>query len=212
MPAAARHVPAAHPAVDAYIARAAPFARPILQHLREIVHTAAPEVVEEMKWSRPFFVYRGMILGNVSAFKQHCSFGLWGQQIADHLQADGVASKDGMGTFGKIATLADLPSRASLLAYVREAARAIAAGERTASRARSRVAKAEVEIPAVLIAALASNKAAAKAFAAMPPSCRKEYSVWIAEAKRDETRDHRLASAMEWIAEGKPRHWKYGQT
>jgi uncharacterized protein YdeI (YjbR/CyaY-like superfamily) len=153
-----------------------------------------------------------MILGNVSAFKQHCSFGLWGQQIADHLQADGVASKDGMGTFGKIATLADLPSRASLLAYVREAARAIAAGERTASRARSRVAKAEVEIPAVLIAALASNKAAAKAFAAMPPSCRKEYSVWIAEAKRDETRDHRLASAMEWIAEGKPRHWKYGQT
>jgi uncharacterized protein YdeI (YjbR/CyaY-like superfamily) len=199
------------PQVDAYIAKAPPFAQPILDYLRDIVHAGAPGVVEEIKWSRPFFVYRGVILGNISAFKQHCSFGLWGSEIAQTLRADGVDSSDGMGTFGKITAIDDLPSRARLVAYVRAAANAIATGERTASWTRPRVAKAEVETPPVLAEALARDKAAASAFAAMSPSCRKEYCVWIAEAKRDETRDKRLATALEWIAEGKSRNWKYEQ-
>ena len=200
------------PEVDTYIAKAADFAKPVLQHLREIVHQAAPGVVEEIKWSRPFFVYKGVILGNMSAFKAHCSFGLWGAEMAQHLRADGVASSDGMGTFGRIASVDQLPAKKQLVAYVQEAARKIADGERTKAFERpqaNRVAKAEPPVPEALVLALEKHKLAAKQFAAMSPSCRKEYSVWIAEAKRDETRERRVAQAVEMIAEGKGRNWKY---
>jgi len=200
------------PEADAYIAKAAPFAQPILKHLRDVVHEGAPGVVEEMKWSRPFFVYEGVILGNISAFKAHCSFGLWGAEIAHQLRADGVASSEGMGTFGRITRLEELPPRKKLVGYVKEAARKIAAGERTKSIDRAkpvRVAKAEVAVPEALVAALKKNKAAATRFEAMAPSCRKEYCVWIGEAKRDETREKRVAQAVEWIAAGKNRNWRY---
>jgi uncharacterized protein YdeI (YjbR/CyaY-like superfamily) len=200
------------PEVDAYIAAAADFAQPVLAYLRETMHEAAPGVVEEIKWSRPFFVYQGVILGNMSAFKAHCSFGLWGAEMAQQLRADGVASAEGMGSFGRITSVADLPAKKQMLAYVREAARKIAEGERTKAWERpkpNRVAKAEVIVPESLAAALKKNKIAAKQFEAMSPSCRKEYCVWIADAKRDETRERRVAQAMEMIAEGKGRNWKY---
>ena len=197
------------PQVDAYIAKAAPFAQPILHHLREVVHQGAPGVAEQMKWSRPFFVYEGVILGNISAFKEHCSFGLWGTEIAQRLLADGVASSEGMGTFGKITSPADLPSRTKLVGYVKEAASKIATGERTKAWSRPRVAKPEAEVPAELEAALKKNKTAARNFAALPPGCRREYCNWIAEAKREETRLKRAATAVPWIAEGKNLNWKY---
>jgi len=202
-------------AVDAYIAKAAPFAQPILEYLREVVHEGAPGVVEEMKWSRPFFVCEGasgkVILGNISGFKAHCSFGLWGTEMAEQLRADGVASSDGMGTFGKITSMKDLPPKKQLLAYVREAARKIAEGERVVSYTRppNRVAKADVPVLEALAAALKKNKVAAKQFEVMAPSCRKEYNEWIADAKRDETREKRVDQAVAWIAEGKNRNWKY---
>jgi uncharacterized protein YdeI (YjbR/CyaY-like superfamily) len=197
------------PAVDAYIAKSAPFAQPILNHLRKLIHTAAPGVVEQIKWSRPFFVYQGVILGNISAFKHHCSFGLWGREIAATLAADGTSSNEGMGSFGKLTSIDDLPTRTKLLAYIREAAHA--SGQRTVAwtRPRSSVAKPEAEVPEALTAALAANPAAAKAFAALTPSCRREYCAWIAEAKRPETRDRRIATALPWIAEGKNRNWQY---
>jgi uncharacterized protein YdeI (YjbR/CyaY-like superfamily) len=201
------------PQVDAYIAKAAPFAQPILRHLREVVHEGAPGVLEQMKWSRPFFVCAGangeVILGNISAFKEHCSFGLWGTEIAEKLRADGVASSEGMGTFGKITSLDDLPSRSKMVSYVKEAAKQIATGERTKAWTRPRVAKAEPEIPAELAEALSKNKAAAKLFAAKGPGCRREYCAWIAGAKREETRAKRVAQAVTWIAEGKLLNWKY---
>jgi uncharacterized protein YdeI (YjbR/CyaY-like superfamily) len=203
-------MPTVNAAVDAYIAKSAPFAQPILTHLREVMHEAAPELEEVMKWSRPFFMYRGVILGNLSAFKEHCSFGLWGAEIAEILRADGVASSEGMGTFGRIASVADLPPRRKLVGYVKQAAMMIAGGTRTKSMpSRPRVAKAAVEVPEALVAALKKNKAAAKHFEALSPSCRREYSEWIADAKREETRDKRVATALEWIAEGKSRNWKY---
>src|SRR5579875_3507166 len=118
-----------NPAVDAYIAAAKPFAHPILTHLRDALHRAVPDVEETMKWSRPFFVYRGVILGNLSAFKEHCSFGLWGEEMAARLRADGVDSSEGMGTFGKITSLDDLPPKRQLEAYLREAGRLIADGD-----------------------------------------------------------------------------------
>jgi uncharacterized protein YdeI (YjbR/CyaY-like superfamily) len=196
---------------DRYIAKSAPFAKPILEYLREIVHEAAPGVTEEVKWSRPFFVYKGVILGNLSAFKAHCSFGLWGSEIAQVLQDDGLSKGEGMGSFGKITDLKDLPPRKKLLSYVQLAARSLDAGTRTTAytRTRPRVAKADVPVPEALAAALKKNKAAGKAFETMSPSCRKEYNVWIADAKRDETRDKRVATAIEWIAEGKSHNWRY---
>ena len=193
-----------------YIAKSAAFAQPILFYLREIVHEAVPAIDEEMKWSRPFFVYRGIILGNISAFKEHCSFGLWGAEAAEALRAVGVASSEAMGTFGRITSVKDLPPRKKLVTYVTNAAKLIDEGARTKSLVRQpRVAKPAVNVPEALATALKKNKPAAKQFDAMSPSCRYEYIEWIADAKRDETRDKRVATAMEWIAEGKSRNWKY---
>jgi uncharacterized protein YdeI (YjbR/CyaY-like superfamily) len=196
-------------AVDAYINTAAEFAQPILEYLREVVHTGAPGVVEEMKWSRPFFVYEGVILGNMSGFKAHCSFGLWGPEVGAVLEKEGAAQDNGMGTFGKVTSIKDLPSRAKLVSYVSIAAKAIADGERTKAWSRPKVVKAEAEVPVALAAALKKNKAAAKKFEAMTPGYRREYCQWIAEAKREETQEKRAATAVEWIAEGKSRNWKY---
>ena len=203
-------MPTVLPAVDAYIAKSAPFAQPILIYLREAVHEGAPDVEEAIKWSRPFFMYRGVILGNISAFKEHCSFGLWGTEIAEILIADGIASGEGMGTFGRITSVKDLPPRKKLVSYIKQAAKMIHEGVRTKSLSmRPKVAKPPVEVPEALTAALKKNKAAAKKFEAMSPSCRREYSQWIAEAKREVTRDSRIATALGWIAEGKSRNWKY---
>lgn len=196
-------------AVDAYITRAGEFAQPVLWYLREAVHAGAPGVVEEMKWSMPFFVYKGVILGNMAAFKAHCSFGLWGPQAVDALRADGVAKGGNMGSFGKITSVKDLPARKKLVEYVKLAARAIDDGARTKAWSRPKVAKAEAEVPEALAAALKKNKAVAKKFEAMAPGCKREYCQWIAEAKREETREKRVATAVEWIAEGKSRNWKY---
>jgi uncharacterized protein YdeI (YjbR/CyaY-like superfamily) len=196
-------------AVDAYINKAAEFAQPILEYLREVVHVGAPGVVEQMKWSRPFFVYEGVILGNMSAFKAHCSFGLWGSEVGEVLKEEGAAQDNGMGTFGKVTSVKDLPARSKLVAYVKVAAKAIADGERTKAWSRPKVAKAEAEVPEALAAALKKNKTAGKKFEAMTPGYRREYCQWIAEAKREETRAKRVATAVEWIAEGKSRNWKY---
>lgn len=201
--------PASLPGVDAYIANAPEFARPILRHLRHVVHEAAPGVQEAIKWSRPFFIYRGVILGNMAAFSRHCSFGLWGQEIASALRSGGVASGEAMGSFGQITSLQDLPPRPKLLGYVKLAADAIEAGKRTKSLSRPNVAKPALEISEALALALATNHLAAKNFQAMSPSCRREYSEWIADAKRDATRQKRVATALEWIAQGKSRNWKY---
>lgn len=198
-------------AVDAYIAKSAPFAQPILQHLRETVHKAVPGVQEAIKWSHPFFLLNGVILANMAGFKAHCSFGLWGGEVTKELRAAGVAEGGSMGSFGKIASLKDLPSKKELAAYIVAAATPIAEGTRTTawSRPKPKVAKPEAEVPEALVAALKKSKAAAKQFEAMSPSCRREYCDWIADAKREETRDRRVAQAIEWIAEGKSRNWKY---
>jgi hypothetical protein len=196
--------------VDAYIAKAAPFAQPILWHVRELVHKAAPGVEEVIKWSRPFFMYRGIILGNMSAFKAHCSFGLWDGKLIAKMRADGVVSDEGMGTFGRLETLKDLPDDKKLLAYIKQATAAIDDGTRTKNYTRPpRAAKPELEVPADLAAALKKNKAAQKAFDAFAPSHRREYIAWITEAKRDETRASRVTQTVDWLAEGKRRNWKY---
>ena len=196
--------------IDLYIAKAAPFAQPILWDLREVVHQAVPDVEEAVKWSMPFFVYQGIILAHMAAFKAHCSLGIWKENLVMAKNQTADDRDTGMGNFGKLTSLKDLPSDKELKAILKEAARKIAAGERIKNWERpAKRAPAEVEVPEALATALARNKAAAKVFDSMAAGCRRDYCDWITEAKREETRDKRVATAVEWIAEGKQRHWKY---
>ena len=197
------------PAVDMYIAKAGEFAQPVLGYLRDVMHEGAPGVTEAMKWSMPFFVYKGVILGNMAGFKAHCSFGLWGPEVVKELRAKGDAQGGSMGSFGKITSVEELPPRKKLVGYVKLATKAIDEGARTRAWSRPKVAKAEAEVPDALAAVLKKNKVAAKKFEAMTPGYRREYCDWIADAKREETREKRAAEAVGWIAEGKSRNWKY---
>ena len=192
------------PAVDDYITKAKPFAQPILTHLREAVHRAAPGVEEQIKWSMPFFVLKGVILGNMAAFKEHCSFGLWGREMSQAIGADPVRAPEGMGTFGRITSLADLPPLPELEGYLRHAAELIPRGKRT--RSIQRVAKPRrtvTECPPSLLQALEANADAAAHWGKLSPSCRHEYAAWIGSAKRQETQIRRVAKALPRIAEGK---------
>jgi uncharacterized protein YdeI (YjbR/CyaY-like superfamily) len=205
--------PNRNPKIDAYIARAAPFAQPVLIHLRGLIHKACPDVVEEMKWSRPFFSHGGLLLCNLSAFKAHCSFGFWGAEIGKVLQADGVVQEGGMGSFGRITSVKDLPADKVMLGYLRQAVALIDSGQgenrMVAARRVVKAPKPAVETPSAFAVALKKNKAANKVFEAFSPSCKREYVEWIADAKRDETRERRIAQAVDWIAEGEQRNWKY---
>ena len=198
----------ADPRFDAYIEKSAPFARPILRHLRRLVHEAVPDAEETMKWSMPSFVHGGKILCGMAAFKQHCTFGFWHQGMTAVLGADAGNGDSAMGSFGRVASLEDLPPDRKLSGYIRKAAEL----NESDAPARPRPKKgpaAPVAVPEDLAAALKKNRAAAATFEKLRPSHRKEYVEWLTEAKRDETRQKRLATTVEWLAEGKPRNWKY---
>jgi uncharacterized protein YdeI (YjbR/CyaY-like superfamily) len=201
------------PKIDAYIEKAQPFAQPILTHLRKLMHTACPDAEEAVKWGHPFFLYRGTILGHMAAFKQHCSFGFWGEEIGAVLRDAKVVQDGGMGSLGRITTVKDLPSEKEMVGWIRQASALIDAGEHTSiMAARNKVVKAPKPAPKAspeFVVALKKNKKASAVFEAFSPSCKREYVEWIAEAKRDDTRDKRIAQAVEWIAEGKQRNWKY---
>jgi uncharacterized protein YdeI (YjbR/CyaY-like superfamily) len=201
------------PRVDVYIAKSKPFAQPILNHIRELVHKACPGVVETIKWSRPFFDYKDVILGNMSAFKEHCSFGFWGEEISAVLREAKVLQPDAMGSLGRLTRIEDLPPDKQMLSLLRQAVAFIDSGQYTSPiAARQKVVKAPasaVQVPPEFTKALKANKKASAVFAAFSPSCKKEYVEWIADAKRAETRDKRIATAIDWISEGKQRNWKY---
>jgi uncharacterized protein YdeI (YjbR/CyaY-like superfamily) len=196
------------PRIDAYIAKSAPFAQPVLRHLRELVHRAAPEAEETMKWSSPAFVYAGKILCGFAAFRSHCTFGFWHQGMNAVLEKDGVKRDDAMGSMGRIGGLGDLPSDRALVRYIRKAAE-LTTSDLPTRPSRPRGPARELEVPADLASALRKNKSAAATFKAFPPSHRNEYVEWITEAKRDETRAKRLQQTVAWLAEGKSRNWKY---
>ena len=200
-----------NPLVDEYIAKAAAFAQPLLTYLRALVHHAVPDAVEEMKWSRPFFLVNGTIVCQMAAFKAHCGFGFWSPEMTAMLQADGVDGSDGSGAVGKIRSMEDLPSRADLLRYLKHAAERARAGD-AASPMKSRPrtsAKAPIPMPPEFEAALAKSEAASASFAAFPPSCRREYMEWITTAKRPETRGRRVAEAVSMLAAGKRFNGQY---
>ena len=195
--------------VDAYISAAAPFAQPILQHLRKLVHAACPDVVETLKWNAPAFTLDGKILCNMAAFKAHVAFGFWHQEMEKLLKRELGKTDEAMGLLGRITTREDLPDDRVLTGYVKKAAELTRSG--APSRAKKPASKnaATLETPADLDGALKRNRRAAAVWEKFTPGKRKDYVEWITEAKRPETRARRLETALEWISEGKARNWKY---
>lgn len=214
------------PRIDAYIARAAPFAQPILEHLRAVVHAACPQVEETIKWGMPSFVYGGKILCGMGAFKQHATFGFW--QGASVVGASPERSREAMGQFGRLTKVGDLPGKRELSKLLKQAMALIdARGKKTAGKpatnktpasrtatsdmpaSKTRAPKPPVVIPDDLAAAFKKNAKARATYAAFPVSQQREYVEWIESAKREQTRSGRVAQAVEWMAEGKIRNWKY---
>lgn len=195
------------PRVDAYIVRSAPFAKPILEELRARVHAACPNVEETIKWGFPNFVYEGAVLCNMAAFKQHCAFGFWKAKL---LREAGLkVSDDAMGQMGRLTSPKDLPGKAEFARLVKAAMKLNEAPTRVARPVTKSGTRKPIPVPADLKTALAKNARARKTFEGFAPSHRREYLEWITEAKRPETRAKRIALAIEWLAEGKQRNWKY---
>lgn len=191
------------PRVDAYIAKARPFARPILGHLRSLVHEACPDVEEDIKWGFPVFLHHG-ILCNMAAFSAHCAFGFWkGSLLAE---AGLKAKRDAMGQLGRLESVKDVPGKAEFRRLVKAAMKLNEEGTKVERPVKKRPG---IPVPADFAAALAGNKKARTTFEGFAPGQRREYLEWITEAKRAETRQKRIAQAIEWLAEGKQRNWKY---
>ena len=191
------------PRIDAYIARAQPFARPILNKVRERAHAALPDVDETVKWSMPAYLIDGKIVAITAAFKAHAALNFWrGQELRGS-----EANADAMGQFGKLKSIDDLPNDAELERLIREAA--ALARTAPAPRKTKHEPKSLVGMHPEFEAALGKAPGAKATFDAFPPSCRREYLEWVGEAKRDQTRRKRIAIAVEWLSEGKRRNWKY---
>jgi uncharacterized protein YdeI (YjbR/CyaY-like superfamily) len=209
-----KNATALDPRIDAYIAVAAPFAKPVLLRVRDAMHTACPELTEDIKWSHPFFLLDGKPFANMAAFKTHCALGFWrgGKPIADAVAAASPDPREkAMGQFGRLETAADLPSAGALRRLIvdaRDLALATRAIRASASPA-PRVARERPAVPADLAAALLLEDAAQAAVDGFTASQQREYVEWVLEARREATRSSRIAQAVEWIAEGKTRNWKY---
>ncbi len=197
-------MPTADPRVEAYIDKTRDFAKPILKHIRKLVHEACPETIETMKWSFPHFDYKGMLC-SMAAFKEHCAFGFWKQSLLE--QSAFPAEKTAMGSFGRITSVKDLPDDKTMKKLIADAVKLNDDGVKIARTVSKE--KKELVVPDILLEALASNDSAAETFNNFPYSKKKEYVEWITEAKTDATRDKRLGTTIEWLAEGKARNWKY---
>jgi uncharacterized protein YdeI (YjbR/CyaY-like superfamily) len=191
--------------VDAYVAKSADFAKPILTHLRDVVHAACPDVEETMKWSFPHFMYKGMLC-SMASFKEHCAFGFWKGKL---VVAEGEsANAEGAGSFGRITKVSELPSKKVLTGYIKHAMKLNDDGVKAPAKEKPKSPK-PVVVPDDLTKALKANKKAAATFEKFSPSHKREYVDWLTEAKSEATRMRRLETAIEWMAEGKPRNWKY---
>jgi len=198
-------MPTTDPFVDAYIEKAQDFAKPILNHIRKLVHEACPDVTETKKWSFPHFDYKGMMC-SMASFKEHCAFGFWKQSLMEDKAFP--AEKTAMGSFGRIKSLADLPDDKTMKKLIVDAMRLNDEGIK-AAKPKPSGEKKELVVPEILVAALETNALASETFNNFPYSKKKDYVEWINEAKTDATRNKRLATTIEWLAEGKARHWKY---
>jgi uncharacterized protein YdeI (YjbR/CyaY-like superfamily) len=198
--------------IDAYIAKSADFARPILEHLRATVHKVCPDAQETMKWSFPHFDYKGEMMCSMAAFKHHAVFGFWKSALMTDPKKlmRPLGSGEGMGNFGKFTSLKELPPTGVLVSYIKEAMRLNDEGVKV--KKATTVPKKVPKIPPAFATALKKRAAADRHFSAFPPGQKREYVEWVADAKQKETREKRIKQAVEWIAEGKYRNWKYMKT
>lgn len=194
--------------IDNYIVKSQPFARPILKHLRGLIHTACPDVNETIKWGFPHFDYNG-IMCSMAAFKQHCAFTFWKATLmSDPKKILNKMGDTAMGQFGQIKNLSDLPDDKILISYIKEASNLNEKGVKLPAKSKSSVKK-ELSVPDYLLNALKKNKKAQTTFEKFSYTNKKEYVDWLNDAKTDETRKNRLEMAIEWMSEGKIRNWKY---
>jgi uncharacterized protein YdeI (YjbR/CyaY-like superfamily) len=202
-------MPSTDKRIDDYINKSAPFAIPVLTKIRALVHKGCPEVNETLKWSMPHFEYKDSILCSMASFKQHCAFGFWlSSQMNDPHGFLSITERTAMGNLGQLKSPSDLPPDKIMIAYIKEAMRLIDSGAKLSKKVSASTDK-TLEIPAYFELALSKNKKAKQHFDAFPYSHRKEYIQWITEAKTEATREKRMETALEWIAEGKGRNWKY---
>ncbi len=198
------------PRIDTYIEKATPFAQPILDHIRSLVHQVCPNVEETMKWSFPHFDYKGAMMCSMASFKNHMAFGFWKASIMEDpysiLQQE---NRTAMGHLGKIKTMKDLPKDKIMLEYIKQAMILNEQGIKIVKAPVKSAPKKEVIVPDYFIKALGKNIKALETFENFSPSHRREYINWITEAKTETTRDKRLATAIEWLSEGKIKDWKY---
>ncbi|MBA3674644.1 MAG: YdeI/OmpD-associated family protein [Chitinophagaceae bacterium] len=192
--------------IDLYITKAKPFAQPILNHLRDLVHKSCPDIEETVKWGMPSFDYKGPFC-SMAAFKEHAVFGFWKASLMKDAEKLKDNQQSAMGHAGKIKSLKDLPSDKTLISWIKEAAKLNDDGIKHPPRKKTE--KKDLIIPDYFTKALGKNKRALLAFEKFPPSHKKEYVEWITEAKTEDTRSQRMETALEWIAEGKGRNWKY---
>lgn len=201
-------MPAKDPRVDLYISKSADFARPILIHLRELIHLACPDVQETIKWSFASFDYKGPMC-SMAAFKHHCAFGFWKASLMkDKTLVSNAESESAMGHYGKITSLKDLPSDKIILSHIKEAMMLNEKGIKLPQKKTSKEKK-EVVFPDYFLKQLKKNKKAFTTFEDFSPSHKREYVEWITEAKTEETKTRRMQTAIEWLSQGKPRNWKY---
>ena len=200
----------ADPRIDAYIAKAGDFAKPVLTHLRKLVHQACPDVVETIKWGFPFFDSKGTLC-NMAAFKEHASFGFWkaGTLKDEHKIIKSGGDETSAGSIGKLASLADLPTDDILIAYIKEAATLNENGVKSVTRVKPKTEKPALVMPPEFDAMLEANSMAKMHFEEFSPSKKKEYIEWFVDAKSEATKQKRMEQALESIGEGKSRHWKY---
>ena len=191
-------MPKIDPRVDAYIAKAANFARPILTRIRKLIHAACPDVMETIKWNSPFYEHKGILIAT-PAFKKHCRFVFWKGRLFLGKERNKLSC---------ITSLADLPGDKILTGCIKKAVALNEAGIKQPASAKPKV-KRKIAVPDYFLVALGKNKKALAVFEKFSPSCKREYIEWITEAKREGTRDSRIKTAVEWIAKGKSRHWKY---
>ena len=196
--------------IDAYIEKAQPFAKPVLKHLRGLVHKACPEVTETIKWGMPNFDYKGPFFG-IAAFKQHCVAGFWKHKLLKdpkgYLGERANQGCEAMGNLGRITSVKDLPPDKAIIDFIKQAKKLNDDGVKIEKK--KSVDKKEPVVPKELTAALNKNKKAKTTFENFPPSHKREYVEWIGEAKTEETKTKRLATTMKWLNDGKPRNWKY---
>lgn len=198
------------PRIDAYIAKSADFAKPVLDHFRALIHKTCPEVQETMKWSFPHFDYKDMPMCHMASFKQHCAIGFWKAALMGDAKTLVAKAKteEAMGHLGRISSLKDLPKDTVLVRYIKDAMKLNEQGIKLSPKTRP-AAKKELEVPDYFTKALRKNKKALKTFQEFSHTNKKEYVSWVTGAKTEETRQKRLDTAVEWMGEGKIRHWKY---